>query len=359
PPPPTQLPSPPTSPDDGATAGDAFDEHDPAANAANLRGFVIDVLKRSRTTTSIFQSALCYIEAIRAKIPELAAAEAAGCGHREADQSDRIVLAADIGYVEEDAEDASIPPPATRETPETPVDLWQPGPPGKKPRTETSTLPPAPDLPSPLLDPRRTFIAALVLASKFSQDKCYSNRAWAKLAGLPPREIGRCERALGDALGWRLWVGKASAQIQQQRPLSRATTEPDLSAMAGRMPVPDGRSVRRSSTLPTLLPQASAQAPMMLMSMPTLIANPVPVRALVPGISMPSMSMMSLASMASPAGVRTPGLSVSPSASESSEGSVSTPRSTPGLAPPPYGYAVSKEDLAMRDWPSSQWGIPY
>ncbi|KAI0032234.1 hypothetical protein K488DRAFT_12871, partial [Vararia minispora EC-137] len=54
--------------------------------------------------------------------------------------------------------------------------------------------------------PRRVFIAALVLATKFAQDKCYSNRAWAKLAGLPPREIGRCERALGDALGWRLWV---------------------------------------------------------------------------------------------------------------------------------------------------------
>ena len=63
-------------------------------------------------------------------------------------------------------------------------------------------------LPSPLLCPRRTFLASVILASKFSQDKCYSNRAWAKLSGLPPREIGRCERALGQALGWRLWVGK-------------------------------------------------------------------------------------------------------------------------------------------------------
>ena len=65
-------------------------------------------------------------------------------------------------------------------------------------------------LPSPLLCPRRTFLAALILASKFSQDKCYSNRAWAKLSGLPPREIGRCERVLGIALDWRLWVGKKS-----------------------------------------------------------------------------------------------------------------------------------------------------
>ncbi|TFK54190.1 hypothetical protein OE88DRAFT_1624660, partial [Heliocybe sulcata] len=63
-----------------------------------------------------------------------------------------------------------------------------------------------PSLPSPLLCPRRTFLASLILASKFMQDKCYSNRAWAKLSGLHPREIGRCERALGEALEWRLWV---------------------------------------------------------------------------------------------------------------------------------------------------------
>ncbi|KAJ7578618.1 hypothetical protein C8J56DRAFT_797215 [Mycena floridula] len=30
------------------------------------------------------------------------------------------------------------------------------------------------------------------------------SRAWAKLSGLPAREIGRCERAFGDALDWRL-----------------------------------------------------------------------------------------------------------------------------------------------------------
>ncbi|TEB17658.1 hypothetical protein FA13DRAFT_702152 [Coprinellus micaceus] len=65
-----------------------------------------------------------------------------------------------------------------------------------------SSLSPGADLPSPLLCPRRAFLAALILASKFTQDKCYSNRAWAKLSGLPPREIGRCERALD-----RPWSG--------------------------------------------------------------------------------------------------------------------------------------------------------
>jgi len=65
---------------------------------------------------------------------------------------------------------------------------------------------------SPLLCPRRTFLASLILASKFMQDKCYSNRAWSKLSGFPARELSCCERALGDALNWRLWVGKTPAQ---------------------------------------------------------------------------------------------------------------------------------------------------
>ncbi|KAF8426446.1 hypothetical protein L210DRAFT_3352600, partial [Boletus edulis BED1] len=54
--------------------------------------------------------------------------------------------------------------------------------------------------------PRRTFLASLILASKFMQGRCHSNRAWAKLSGLPPREIGRCECALGEALEWRLLI---------------------------------------------------------------------------------------------------------------------------------------------------------
>ncbi|KAI0311240.1 hypothetical protein OF83DRAFT_1038105, partial [Amylostereum chailletii] len=50
--------------------------------------------------------------------------------------------------------------------------------------------------------PRRTFLVSLILASKFTQDKGHTNCAWARLAGLPAREIGRCERALE----WWLWV---------------------------------------------------------------------------------------------------------------------------------------------------------
>ncbi len=69
---------------------------------------------------------------------------------------------------------------------------------------------------SPLLCPRRTFLAALILASKFLQDRCYSNREWAKLSGLAPREVSRCERALGEVLEWRLWVGKPTACFRSE-----------------------------------------------------------------------------------------------------------------------------------------------
>ncbi|KAF9010506.1 hypothetical protein BDQ17DRAFT_1420869 [Cyathus striatus] len=92
----------------------------------------------------------------------------------------------------------------------------------------TKPVTPLPRLPTPLLCPRRAFLAALILASKFTQDKCYSNRAWAKLSGLPAREIGRCERALGDALDWRLWVGKSSSSATSQRSMTRSSSEASL-----------------------------------------------------------------------------------------------------------------------------------
>ena len=61
-------------------------------------------------------------------------------------------------------------------------------------RIEESSLPPLLPLPSPLCCPRRTFLPCLILVLKLMQDRSYSNRAWAKLAGLPPREIECCER---------------------------------------------------------------------------------------------------------------------------------------------------------------------
>ena len=73
---------------------DAFNRRDSATNSSNVHELVIDDLKCLRTIAIASQSALCYIEAIRAKILELATSEAAGCSPREADQSDRVMFAA-------------------------------------------------------------------------------------------------------------------------------------------------------------------------------------------------------------------------------------------------------------------------
>ncbi|KAB5588801.1 Cyclin protein [Ceratobasidium theobromae] len=60
---------------------------------------------------------------------------------------------------------------------------------------------------SPLLDPRRVYLAAIILGSKFLLDRTYTNKTWASVSGLDALEVGRCERTLAEALQWRLWVG--------------------------------------------------------------------------------------------------------------------------------------------------------
>ena len=197
-------------------------------NLIPIKGFVHEVLRRSRTSTGVLQTALCYLEAVRSKVPELLRKEKARptseCAAFEEAPEPRIVQ----GVFEEsesfDASTDTTPSDALNKTAGSTLETVRIGdtvlvsdidtavplrPAVSASRGEdASPLPPLPPLPSPLCCPRRTFLACLILASKFMQDRSYSNRAWAKLAGLPPREIGRCERAVGEALEWRLWVGK-------------------------------------------------------------------------------------------------------------------------------------------------------
>ncbi|KAH7334859.1 hypothetical protein B0J17DRAFT_720402 [Rhizoctonia solani] len=66
-----------------------------------------------------------------------------------------------------------------------------------------------------LTDARRVFLAALVLACKFVFDKPYDNRSWSLISGLGSRDIGECERVVGDVLGWRLWIGAGRTPQEQ------------------------------------------------------------------------------------------------------------------------------------------------
>jgi PHO85 cyclin-5 len=53
---------------------------------------------------------------------------------------------------------------------------------------------------------RRMFLAALILASKYLQDRNYSARAWSKISGLNTQEINQNEMAFLLAVNWRLHI---------------------------------------------------------------------------------------------------------------------------------------------------------
>lgn len=57
--------------------------------------------------------------------------------------------------------------------------------------------------------PRRMFLASVMVAAKFVQDRCYSNRAWSKISGLPVKDLGKLERAFVKAIDYRLVVSEA------------------------------------------------------------------------------------------------------------------------------------------------------
>ncbi|KAG2205223.1 cyclin-domain-containing protein [Mucor mucedo] len=57
---------------------------------------------------------------------------------------------------------------------------------------------------------RRMFLASLIVASKFVQDKTYRNSAWAKIAGLPVQEINTAERYfLNNIMDYRLYIDQS------------------------------------------------------------------------------------------------------------------------------------------------------
>src|SRR5690348_10878551 len=53
---------------------------------------------------------------------------------------------------------------------------------------------------------RRMFLAALILASKYLQDRNYSARAWSRISGLDTLEINQNEMAFLLAVNWNLHV---------------------------------------------------------------------------------------------------------------------------------------------------------
>lgn len=221
-----------------------------------LRAFVHEMLRRSKTAWPALQIALCYLDAVKSKVPNAIAEAQSSQGLQAAEAVlDSLFYSAQVADIPESSQKCDTPG-IDCLTPETqisspsstsgnarrlssigddvapPVQPYATQPSGiasasqgndmvsrcaKRRRMPTTwSITPLPPRPSPLLCPRRMFIAALILATKFTQDRVYSNRVWAKICGLDAREVSRCERALGAALEWRLWVGKGMADEPTQ-----------------------------------------------------------------------------------------------------------------------------------------------
>ncbi|KAF2172392.1 hypothetical protein M409DRAFT_63096 [Zasmidium cellare ATCC 36951] len=63
---------------------------------------------------------------------------------------------------------------------------------------------------------RRMFLAALILASKYLQDRNYSAKAWSKMSGLKVCEINMNERTFLSKINWRLHIAKEKFEKWQE-----------------------------------------------------------------------------------------------------------------------------------------------
>lgn len=160
-------------------------------NTLPLDLFVREILRRSRTSCSTLQAALLYCirckEAVNASVEKMA------------DATDGIPSDADA----EQGRLPSLSPPHALGMSEV------------SPEAAAK----APSL-SPLLCGRRMFLAAVVVASKFLQDRTYSNRTWSKISGLNTKEIEQLERVflhtiqydlVVDASHWSRWTSELSS----------------------------------------------------------------------------------------------------------------------------------------------------
>lgn len=116
---------------------------------------------------------------------------------------------------------------------------------------------------------RRMFLAALILASKYLQDRNYSARAWSKISGLSTHEINLNEMTFLDAIGWRLHVSEPTFQRWTDLILKYTTSAPSSPApptRAASWPTPsaaplDAKKVNWTTIVarltPDLLPRVS------------------------------------------------------------------------------------------------------
>ncbi|SCV71966.1 BQ2448_4660 [Microbotryum intermedium] len=185
-------------------------------NVLPLHWFVKEVLRRSRTSCSTLQLALYYLHKSRRTIRETVA-RAEDCRPQYVRLEVRLRRGA-AARADADA-DAAYPSP-----PLSPTDRHVVS-------DEVRFAQLAELQQSPVLCGRRMFLAALIAASKYLQDRNYSNRAWARISGLPVLEVNANERAFLVMIGFSLhldasdfcrWTQRLSALTSQGAALESA-----------------------------------------------------------------------------------------------------------------------------------------
>lgn len=82
---------------------------------------------------------------------------------------------------------------------------------------------------------RRMFLAALILASKYLQDRNYSARAWSKISGLQTTEINQNELSFLMAIKWRLHMTELTFQRWTDIVLKYTPQQPSIGGTTPRM----------------------------------------------------------------------------------------------------------------------------
>ncbi|KAF9326875.1 hypothetical protein BG006_009740, partial [Podila minutissima] len=195
-------------------------QYSPKAPVIPLHIFVKETLRRSRTTLSTLQLALYYIYKVRNQV--LAAQEkirqdqiqhlqqhmahppspSGSIDTPSEEFKQRDYFNSITTYAKNDNNTLPLTPPGTN----TPASL--------SPLSLSSSATTSPILAKsePVGCGRRMFLAALILASKFQQDRTYSNKAWSKISGLPVSEINLNEITFLTLIDYRLFVSQAVFQ---------------------------------------------------------------------------------------------------------------------------------------------------
>ena len=162
-----------------------------------LHWFVKEVLRRSRTSCSTLQLALYYLHKSRREIREIVA-RADGTKEEYARLEKQLAHERNAHTLGDSYPSPPLSPVSDLKT--SSLDR----------QARFNALVEAQN--SPVLCGRRMFLASLIAASKFLQDRNYSNRAWARISGLPVNEINVNERAFLNMMQFQLHLGAQDFQ---------------------------------------------------------------------------------------------------------------------------------------------------